>query len=76
MKLEKVRQRLAMGASNMMRPGADLIAWYLNPDRLPWNGGGRVGTLTPSGGCASGLPRRSSEHLPARTSRLSICRRS
>jgi hypothetical protein len=34
-KLEKVRQRLAMGAVNMTRPGADLIAWYLNPDRLP-----------------------------------------
>jgi integrase len=34
-KLEKVRQRLATGASNMTRPGADLIAWYLNPDRLP-----------------------------------------
>ena len=33
-KLEKVRQRLTMGASNMTRPGADLIAWYLNPDRL------------------------------------------
>jgi hypothetical protein len=24
-----------MGATNMTRPGADLIAWYLNPDRLP-----------------------------------------
>ena len=34
-KLEKVKLRLAMGASNMTRPGADLIAWYLNPDRLP-----------------------------------------
>jgi len=34
-KLEKVRQRLAMGASNMTKPGAELIAWYLNPDRLP-----------------------------------------
>jgi hypothetical protein len=34
-KLEKVRQRLAAGASGMTRPGADLIAWYLNPDRLP-----------------------------------------
>jgi hypothetical protein len=34
-KLEKVRQRLSTGASNMTRPGADLIAWYLNPDRLP-----------------------------------------
>jgi hypothetical protein len=22
-------------ASNMARPGTDLIAWYLNPDRLP-----------------------------------------
>jgi len=34
-KLDKVKQRLAMGASNMTRPGADLIAWYLNLDRLP-----------------------------------------
>ena len=34
-KLEKVRQRLAVGASNMTESGADLIAWYLNPDRLP-----------------------------------------
>ena len=34
-KLEKARQRLAMGASNMTRPGADLIAHYLDPDRLP-----------------------------------------
>jgi integrase len=34
-KLEKVRMRLAMGASNMTRPGADLIDWYVNPDRLP-----------------------------------------
>jgi hypothetical protein len=23
------------GAANMTRPGTDLIAWYLNPDRLP-----------------------------------------
>ena len=37
-KLEKVRQRLAMGALNMTRPGADLIAWYLNPDRMPVEG--------------------------------------
>jgi integrase len=34
-KLEKVRQRLFMGAANMTKPGADLIAWYLDPDRLP-----------------------------------------
>ena len=37
-KLEKVRERLAAGASNMTKPGADLIAWYLNPDRLPASG--------------------------------------
>jgi len=37
-RLEKVRRRLATGASNMARPGADLIAWYLNPDRLPVEG--------------------------------------
>jgi integrase len=34
-RLQKIRQRIAMGASNTARPGADLIAWYLNPDRLP-----------------------------------------
>ena len=34
-RLEKVTERLAAGAPNMKRPGADLIAWYLNPDRLP-----------------------------------------
>jgi integrase len=34
-KLEKITERLAADAPNMRRPGADLIAWYLNPDRLP-----------------------------------------
>jgi len=34
-KVEKITERLAADASNMKRPGADLIAWYLNPDRLP-----------------------------------------
>jgi hypothetical protein len=34
-KLEKVLERLAAGAVNMERPGADLIAFYLSPDRLP-----------------------------------------
>jgi hypothetical protein len=34
-KLEKVLERLAAGAANMERPGADLIGWYLDPDRLP-----------------------------------------
>ena len=33
--LEKVSERLRAGAPNMRRPGADLIAWYLSPDRLP-----------------------------------------
>jgi integrase len=34
-KLEKVRIRLEAGAPNMRRPGAALIAHYLDPDRLP-----------------------------------------
>jgi integrase len=34
-KLERVTERLAADAPNMRRPGADLIAWYLNADRLP-----------------------------------------
>ncbi len=34
-KLEKVTERLEAGAPDMTRPGADLIAHYLNPDRLP-----------------------------------------
>jgi len=34
-KLEKVRERLEADAPNMERPGADLITYYLDPDRLP-----------------------------------------
>jgi integrase len=34
-KLEKVTERLLADAPNMTRPGADLIAHYLDPDRLP-----------------------------------------
>jgi hypothetical protein len=34
-KLEKVTERLRAGAPDMRRPGADLIAHYLDPDRLP-----------------------------------------
>jgi hypothetical protein len=34
-KLEKVKARLALDAPNMARPGADLIGFYLDPDRLP-----------------------------------------
>jgi hypothetical protein len=37
-KLEKVTERLQADAPNMERPGADLIAWYLSPDRRqPWS---------------------------------------
>jgi integrase len=34
-RLEKVTERLQADAPNMRRPGADLIAHYLDPDRLP-----------------------------------------
>ena len=34
-KLEKVTERLRACAPDMERPGADLIAHYLDPDRLP-----------------------------------------
>ena len=34
-KLAKVAERLACDAPNLERPGADLIAWYLSPDRHP-----------------------------------------
>jgi hypothetical protein len=34
-RLEKVTERLRADAPNMKRPGADLIAHYLDPDRLP-----------------------------------------
>jgi hypothetical protein len=34
-KLEKVTERLRAGAPSMERPGADLIAHYLDPDRHP-----------------------------------------
>jgi integrase len=34
-RLEKVTERLAADAPNMKRPGADLIRYYLDPDRLP-----------------------------------------
>jgi len=37
-KLEKVTERLEADAPNMSRPGADLIAHYLDPGRLPAQG--------------------------------------
>src|SRR6202050_436726 len=33
-KLGRVLERLSAGAPNMERSGADLVAWYLDPDRL------------------------------------------
>lgn len=59
-KLEQVTERLAAGAGNMERPGADLIAYYLDPDRLPADRQCPASMRTPSGGCASGSPPRSS----------------
>jgi integrase len=34
-RLDKVTERLATGAIGLERPGADLITYYLSPDRLP-----------------------------------------
>ena len=34
-RLARVAERLAADAPGLERPGADLIAWYLNPDRHP-----------------------------------------
>ena len=34
-RLARVTERLAADAPNLERPGADLIAWYLSPDRHP-----------------------------------------
>ena len=34
-KLAKVTERLGADAPSMEQPGADLIAWYLSPDRHP-----------------------------------------
>jgi hypothetical protein len=34
-KLARVAERLQADAPNLERPGADLIAWYLSPDRHP-----------------------------------------
>ena len=55
-KLEKITERLEADAQEMERPGADLIAYYLSPDRLPADKGGPASTRTPSAGSASGSP--------------------
>jgi hypothetical protein len=52
-KLEKVKIRLEADAPNMRKPGAALIAHYLDPIGSPSMPGGRASTRTPSAGCAS-----------------------
>ncbi len=59
-RLDKVIERLAAGAPNMERPGADLISHYLDPAGSRSPGRGHAGTPTPSGGCATGSSPRSS----------------
>ena len=85
-RLEKVTERLTADAPNMERPGADLIAYYLSPDRHPVTchligtrpaSRGRASTRTPSAGCANGSwPRSSARSRPAKTSRSPTCSRS
>jgi hypothetical protein len=68
-KVEKVAEWLAVGASNTKWPGADLIAWYLNPDRQPVDERGWRKHAHTSGGWASGSASRSLARSSARTSR-------
>ena len=37
-RLEKIAERLGADAPNLEQPGADLIAYYVSPDRLPVQG--------------------------------------
>jgi hypothetical protein len=53
-KLAKVTERLEADAPNMTLRGADLIAFYLSPDRLRSRGSGPASTRIPSVGCANG----------------------
>jgi hypothetical protein len=74
-KLDKVLERLAAGAVNTERTGADLIAHYLDPDRLPadrrWS---RKHAHTQQRLCERFAP--SSPPWPARTSPPPTCSRS
>jgi hypothetical protein len=75
-RLAKVTERLEADAPNMTLRGADLIAFYLSPDRSRSSGSGPASTRIPSAGCASGSPPRSSARSSARTSRPGTCSRS
>jgi hypothetical protein len=72
-RLAKITERLEADAPSMERSGADLIAWYLSPDRLPPTSSGPASTPTLSGGCASDSCPRSSAAWLARTSGSPTC---
>jgi hypothetical protein len=75
-KLEKVTERLEADAPNMKLRGADLIAFYLSPDRLPVQGQwSRKHAHTQRRLCER-FAARSSRRSSARTSRPGTCRRS
>ena len=76
-RLEKVTERLEADAAEHDAPGADLIAYLPGPPTgSRSSGSGPASTRIPSGGCASGSPRRSSARSSARTSRPGTCSRS
>ena len=72
-KLVKVTERLQADAPDMERPGADLIAWYLSPERhpvsRPWS---RKHADTQRRLCERFVA-RSSPRSAARTSRSPTC---
>ena len=73
-RLEKVAERLDADAPNMSRPGADLIAHYLDPGRLP-AGNGPASTRT----CSVGYERFAAPVIDAVTCQditVGICSRS
>ena len=75
-RLEKVAERLEADAPNMSRPGADLIAHYLDPADCRPGGNGPASTRPRSAGYVSGSPSRSSVRSSARTSPSGTCSRS
>jgi len=73
-RLDQVTERLRADAHNMRRPGVDLIAHYLDPDRLPvakrWS---RKHAHT-QGRLCERFAAQSSVPSPVRTSSPAICR--
>jgi hypothetical protein len=68
-KLAKVAERLKADARKRGGPAPTSSPTTLIPSGSRSGTGGRAGTPTPSAGCASGSPPRSSPQSPARTSR-------